>query len=57
MMLLTCYLASAALFYFFMAKRAPIAEESTFAAGLQTAPCEVIELFVAPADQTASRAA
>jgi hypothetical protein len=56
-MLLACYLASAALFYAFVSKRAPIVEEPVFAAAQDTAPCEVIELFVTPADQSASRAA
>lgn len=55
-MLITCYLASAAVFYILVARRAPIAEESTLALAVQPAPCEVIELFT-PADQTASRAA
>jgi hypothetical protein len=56
-MLLTCYLASAALFYVIVARRAPIAEEPVLAHAVQPAPCEVIELFATPADQAASRAA
>ena len=57
MLFLTCYLASAAIFYALVAKRAPIEKESTLLQAVQPAPCEVIELFASPADQTASRAA
>jgi hypothetical protein len=56
-MLLTCYLASAALFYVMVARRAPIVHEPVFAEDAKPAPCEVIELFTNPTDQSASRAA
>lgn len=56
-MLLTCYLASAALFYIFVVKRAPVVEEPAFVQATQLLPCEVVELFSATADQTDRKAA
>jgi hypothetical protein len=56
-MLLTCYLASAALVYFVLAKRAPIIEEPMLAFAVQPVQCEIIELFATPAAQSVSRAA
>lgn len=56
-MLLTCYLASAALFYLFVVKRAPVVEEPAFVKVTQPLPCEVLELFAAPADQADRKAA
>jgi len=56
-MLITCYLASAAIFYIVLAKRAPIVEESQLVFAANQPQCEIIELFATPAAQTASRAA
>lgn len=56
-MLITCYLASAAIFYIVLAKRAPIIEESQLVFAANVPQCEVIELFATPADQSVSRAA
>jgi hypothetical protein len=56
-MLIICYLASAAIFYIFAAKRAPLIEEPMLVLAAQPGNCEVIELFSNPAHQTASRAA
>jgi hypothetical protein len=48
-MLIILYVAVATVFYSIMAKHAPLEEEPT--------TCQVIELFAAPIDQPASRAA
>jgi hypothetical protein len=56
-MLLACYLVSAAIFYVVVARFAPIAQEPDILEVAHPAPCEVIELFTNPADQSASRAA
>ncbi len=49
-MLITCYLASAAIFYLFSAKCAPMVERPVHST------CEIIEIFP-NADHVASRAA
>jgi|GEM_PF-6898331 len=57
MLLLTCYLASATLFYYLVARSAPVMEEPFLTHVAQAVKCEVIEVFPDAADQTASRAA
>ncbi|HTQ08722.1 MAG TPA: hypothetical protein VMI31_01485 [Fimbriimonadaceae bacterium] len=57
MLLLTCYLASATLFYFIVARSAPVLEEPYPTHAPQGVQGEVIEIFTEAAEQPASRAA
>ncbi len=45
-MLLTCYLAAAAIFYAVVARRAPVLEENALVQ-VASQPCDVVELFPA----------
>lgn len=51
--MILAYLASAFVFYIFVARRAQVTKEPVFA----SAQCEVIELYATSADSTVSRAA
>ncbi|HVT13081.1 MAG TPA: hypothetical protein VHE55_12525 [Fimbriimonadaceae bacterium] len=55
-MLLTCYLAAAALFYIVVARRAPTFEESELVQ-MAPQPCDVVELFPATTDPSIGKAA
>ena len=57
MLLLTCYLASATLFYYIVARSAPVIDEPFPTHPLQGVTAEVIEIYPEAADRPASRAA
>lgn len=56
-MLIACYLASAVLFYYFVARSSPINDEPVPVRVAQATHGEVIEIFADAADRPASRAA